>query len=982
MQPITFKPRPYQVKGIGDLRTELRKGKRSIVYVLPTGGGKCQKAGTPVVMHDGTVRPIESIRAGESVMGPDSKPRLVLSTCTGREMMYRVTPVKGDVYEVNESHILSLKITGMTGRVRAGDGRMYQAGDIVNINVLDYLASSPTFKHVAKGWRTGVDFPGGQELPVPAYILGIWLGDGTAAHGCEITNQDQEVLDAWYAWCEQHECSIRVSPQTHTACSTHCIVGHASRGRAGASNPCLNALRATGTYGRRSIPLAYRTASRADRLELLAGILDTDGCLGHCGYDLIAKDREFADDVAFLARSLGFACYITETRKRCTNTDTWGTYYRMSISGDVALIPCRVPRRKASARLQKKDVLVTGITVEAIGEGDYYGFELAGPDHLYLMGDFTVTHNTFIYSVIAQGAAARGNRVLILEHRKELLRQASMSVGQLGVVHQVVAPPEKVTDIRRRHLQKFGYPMVSSKAHVAVASVQTLGRRMDWLAEFDPKVIIIDEAHHAVAGTWERIIKACPNAILVGVTATPGRTDGRGLGVAVGGCFDTMVLGPSPKELIADGYLLAARVFSPPLKVDLDKLKRNGKGDYADGEIAAAMDKPSITGDAIKEYREHADGRLAIAFCSGIRHAHNVCAAFRKAGYRWEVVTGDDDDDDRDDKIMGLAEGRIHGLCTVDVVSEGTDIPVAEVAIMLRPTESESLFLQQAGRVLRPVYAEGFDMDTADGRLNAIRCSLKPFGIILDLAGNVGRMVDGKFVLKHGLPHADRQWTLEGRTRKERQQQEANEPDVVMLRCRGCYFTHDAGDGKAKARALGKDGSICCPACGLEHEAKAREYVAQAGTLAEVTETLAEEAKPRIPTGDARDMAALRARGVGYAQAAHILQARAEKETLQKSLRAEMEYWSRQAGITMREGWGVMLSDINDLKPKQLKTLSAQVTAVTDLIKDMDRRERLSLNMEWLRKQTPEDIRSLINDPREEMFVRLPASRGQMMMGV
>ena len=473
---------------------------------------------------------------------------------------------------------------------------------------------------------------------------------------------------------------------------------------------------------------------------------------------------------------------------------------------------------------------------------------------------------TITYAAIAEGAAAKGNRILILEHRKELIRQASLAVGGLGVRHQVVAPPGKVADIRRTHVARLGWPMIDNSSHVAVASVQTLARRMDWLQQFDPDVIVIDEAHHAVAGTWKRVIEALPRARLLGVTATPCRTDGQGLGDV----FDTLVLGPTMLELIELGNLVRPRVFAPPMAVDLANAAHKG-GDFDPAAAAELLDKPSVTGDAVDHYRKLAPGKPAIVFCSSVKHAEHVAADFRAAGFRFEVVTGDMDDDLRDERIMGLGDRRLHGICSVDVLSEGTDVPAAEVAILLRPTESESLYLQQVGRVLRP--AEG-----------------KEFGLVLDHVGNVAR---------HGLPHSDREWTLEGRKRGKRSTE--SEQTIRVQQCPKCYLAHEP--------------AACCPGCGHVYEVQSRQIQQRDGELQEITDAPA----PKVQTGRLQDMASLKAAGISTGRAAHILAARAEKEKLQNELRDLLARWSKVTGRSVRDGWGFAMADIRDMKPKQLR---------------------------------------------------------------
>jgi len=337
---------------------------------------------------------------------------------------------------------------------------------------------------------------------------------------------------------------------------------------------------------------------------------------------------------------------------------------------------------------------------------------------------------TVVFAAITQAAAARGRQVLILVHRRELIHQASAKLAAIGVDHGVIAAG-----------------ITPANASVQVASVQTLIRRLDRAAA--PDLIIIDEAHHAVSRSWRTVIDHWPNSLLLGVTATPIRQDGRGLG----SMFDQLVLGPSTAELIVTGYLTPARIYAPPPVADLTGIHRRA-GDYAIDEAADRMDRPTVTGDAITHYQRIGAGQSAIAFCCNVKHATSVCDAFNAAGIGSSTLLGNTTD--RDALVTRFAAGEIQVLVTVDVVSEGFDCPGAAVAILLRPTQSLGLYLQQIGRVLRP----------ATGKAAAI---------ILDHVGNVHR---------HGWPDDVRTWTLADR---ERRAGSTGQPAPSVRTCPKCF---------------------------------------------------------------------------------------------------------------------------------------------------------------------------------------------------
>ena len=343
----------------------------------------------------------------------------------------------------------------------------------------------------------------------------------------------------------------------------------------------------------------------------------------------------------------------------------------------------------------------------------------------------TGSGKTVIFAAITEGAARKGKRVLILVHRRELLTQCSRALDELGEPHGLISPHYKQTNDA-----------------VQVASVQSLARR-NILA---PDLIVIDEAHHSVAGSYQKTLQRWSSAKRLGVTATAGRTDGRGLGDV----FDSLILGPSVAQLIKDGYLSRPIVYAPPNTLDIAHI-RHRAGEFDAAASAALLDRASICGDVISHYKKLCDGKPAIAFCATVAHAHHVAEQFAAAGLKVAVLDGQTEDALRRGMIRDLGSGALNVLTSCDVVSEGLDVPRVFAAILLRPTESTGLFLQQCGRVLRPYPG-------------------KPHALILDHVGNC---------LRHDMPDADREWTLDG----SKQGKAKGDGDAVqrMKMCHGCY---------------------------------------------------------------------------------------------------------------------------------------------------------------------------------------------------
>lgn len=394
---------------------------------------------------------------------------------------------------------------------------------------------------------------------------------------------------------------------------------------------------------------------------------------------------------------------------------------------------------------------------------------------------------TIVLTYMATQAAKKGKRVLLLGHRRELIGQMSAALKRWDCPHGVISPDAKINN-----------------APVQVGMVQTIANRiaLDKQGRYKFDLVIIDEAHHATKNsTWGRVLAHNAGANLLGVSATPCRLDGKGLGKHADGFFDSMVIGPTMSELIEMGNLVRPVVYAPSQSIDLSGVKKS-RGDFALGALAGAVDRAPITGNAINEYQKFADRRSAIAFTVTVEHAEHVVEQFKAACYQAAVLTGSTPDKDRARMIRDLGNGSLHVLASCNVVSEGTDIPAVFAAILLRPTESYSLAMQQIGRALRP--SEGKDR-----------------AIILDHADNVRR---------HGLPTEDVEWTLEGLRKKKGKRKAA--PTKICMGCR-MYLALSAR---------------VCPECGLEVKGGAARgpLEERPGELVEMTpEMIAERRKQR-----------------------------------------------------------------------------------------------------------------------------------------
>lgn len=352
--------------------------------------------------------------------------------------------------------------------------------------------------------------------------------------------------------------------------------------------------------------------------------------------------------------------------------------------------------------------------------------------------------------------------------------------------HRVELIDQTVAALKRMDLEcgviSAGYEQDLTH-NIQVASVWTLKNRLYKVT--DPDLVIIDEAHHCtLSNTWGEILKHWGNAKRLGVTATPIRASGEGLGDV----FDTLIVGPSTSELIEKGYLTRAKVYAPS-QPDLKGVARR-VGDYSQVELEERMAKSSITGNAITHYQKLCEGRKAIVFCVSVRHAQKTAEQFTAAGYRAASIDGGMDKDERKRTLERFKTGELLVLTSCDLVSEGFDVPSIEVGISLRPTLSTGLWIQQVGRCLR----------TDEGKREAI---------ILDHSGNC---------FKHGLPDQERDWEL---TKSKEKRAKNSEKEEAVRVCKTCF-------------AANKPIATVCKECGTAFEIKERKITQSKGELEEI----------------------------------------------------------------------------------------------------------------------------------------------------
>lgn len=329
-----------------------------------------------------------------------------------------------------------------------------------------------------------------------------------------------------------------------------------------------------------------------------------------------------------------------------------------------------------------------------------------------------------------------------IAHRQELVSQISLALATFGVPHRIIGPTAVIKWIVRLHVEELNRTYYDPNAPVAVAGVDTLIRRQDALQHWATSVErwIIDEAHHVlITNKWGKAVSMFPDAYGLGVTATPGRADGKGLGRHADGVFDQLIEGPTMRTLIESNYLSDYRIVAPPSDVDLKGVEiSQTTGDFNPNQLRKRMHRSHIVGDVVLHYKKFANGLQGITFASDVDLATTISQQFNAAGIKSEVVSAKTKDKIRVEVIRRFRRRGIQQIVNVDILGEGFDVPGIEVISFARPTESEGLYRQQFGRALRVL----------KGKVAAI---------IIDHVGNVSR---------HGLPDAPKVWTLDRRPRR------------------------------------------------------------------------------------------------------------------------------------------------------------------------------------------------------------------------
>ena len=525
------------------------------------------------------------------------------------------------------------------------------------------------------------------------------------------------------------------------------------------------------------------------------------------------------------------------------------------------------------------------------------------PYQLQLESDIYSAWNAGHRNVLAVAPTGAGKTVTVsdiirreqapsvaIAHRQELVSQMSLALARNGVRHRIIGQPQTIRNCVQLHMLDLGVSYYDATARCAVAGVDTLVRMPVEQWHRSVKLWITDEAAHLCANNkWGKSVAMFPNARGLGITATPIRSDGKGLGRHADGVMDVMVHAPGMRHLIDAGYLCDYKIFAPQSDLDISNVPISAGGDFSPEPLRAAVHRSHVVGDMVNHYLNFTPGKLGVTFAVDVESAAELAAAYRAAGVPAEVISAKTPDNIRYKLLSMFARGDVKQLCNVDLFSEGFDLPAIEVCCMVRPTQSYGWYVQAFGRALRPM--EGKDK-----------------AYILDGVGNV---------LRHGLPDAAREWSLDRRERRSRGgDSETTVPVRICPACAGAYERF----------------RTACPYCGHHPEPVGRGAPDQVdGDLAELTPDVLARLRGEID----RSMELRIPYGAAPPVEGALRKHHRERLAAQAELRDHIALWGGQqtaAGLTLQEAqrlfylrYGVDIATAQTLGAREASELMGRI---------------------------------------------------------
>lgn len=690
-----FTLRPYQKEASdAGVKHLLGRSKKPGVIVAPTG---CHGKGELISMADGTKKKVEDICVGDRLIGNDGTNRTVIELHRGVDDMYKIIPIKGNPFVVNGDHIMSLYKTN------EGDSPS-ERPRIDHITVKDYINTNKNYKHLHKLYKPDiVNYDkNDREIILDPYFIGIYLGDGSSSNGSiSITTMREEIVEYLYELVKEYNLYIRVSEKkgTNNKAKSYFLSGEKCKG----CNIIINELirfgifKCTAKY--KFIPLVYLASSKENRLKLLAGFLDTDSYYDGSKntYEYCSKSFVLVDQIVTLCRSLGL--YAMIGKPKIVNGET---YYRISITGDLENVPTKVGIRKGRERKQKKNNRVTGFSVEYIGKGEYFGFEVDG-NHLYCDGQLFVHHNSGKSVIIGDIVKRLNAPTLILQPSKEILEQnynKAISFGMSPTIYSASCGVKELSEL-------------------TFATLKSVKKDVERLKQIGIKFLLIDEAHASYSAEegseFMKFMKELGDVKTLGFTATPCKlhtyssmVEGNYSKLNIltkddPRYFQKIVHVTQIKELVDEGFW--SKLKYERWEFDNSALVLNSTGaEYTANSISATIVKIGLNNTIYKRIMQLLNERKHILVAMDSVENCNRISEFMNArmGNITAVVSNETSKKKRENIIEDFKSGKIRVVFNYSALSTGFDFPELDCVILGRPTFSFAYFYQVLGRAVRP----------------------------------------------------------------------------------------------------------------------------------------------------------------------------------------------------------------------------------------------------------------------------------------
>ena len=455
----------------------------------------------------------------------------------------------------------------------------------------------------------------------------------------------------------------------------------------------------------------------------------------------------------------------------------------------------------------------------------------------------------------------------VIAHRNELVTQMSSHIARRGIPHRIIGSDKTISQAVRKHRKEFGQSFIHPTAPTCVIGVDTMMARKDSLGDWAKQLDqwIIDESHHVVGNEnvdrnkWGAAVEMFSNARGLGVTATPVRADGKGLGREYDGVFDSMVTGPSMRWLIQNDFLADYDIACPTSDLKVSEDDVSADGDWSSKTLRKAAKKSHIVGDVVTNYCIFAYGRKAIVFATDVETANEIGEKFKTYGIKAAALSAQTDSTVREKYIEEFAQGDLKVLINVDLFDEGFDVPACDVVILARPTASLGKYMQMCGR--------------------ALRYQIGKIALIIDMVSNI---------IRHGLPDKDRIWSL---MRKEKRAKQNKDPDEIpLVKCRNCTKPYE------QFRTV-------CPYCSYEKplpDPRSRSVESVDGDLVLLTREVLEKMRQATILESAADVANRVGKAAGAIAAAGASKRQIEKIVAHGELVEALAQWG---GIQRSRGY-------------------------------------------------------------------------------